>query len=394
MADRKKAAKESANAPVTEGERIARGLTQESRLERLWKEVRRREHGDEIDVIVLPNHGLGMSPSFRYATGFTNGRFEGSFLIITESKVTLITDRIEAEAAGLQRWPGMEILAPEGRHEALKELSDRISGKVTGFDGVSLSASYLRALVHYHSPKSIRDVAPEFISARQVKDLTEIGQIMKATFIAKRTLRRVPELMRPGISELELAAELDYAASRLGSHGPAFPSVVAFGANTTQPHHISGETRLRQGSPVLVDYGATFLGYSSDVTRSYLFRPRSADGKTAKRFEEMFRIVTEAQADLVAKMMPGVRGGAVYAAGKRHLDSAARGRYADTLIHALGHTVGIEPHDGTEPLSKNSRIRLRREMVIAVEPGVTIKGEIGVRKGDIAVVKEEGAQII
>ena len=147
------------------------------------------------------------------------------------------------------------------------------------------------------------------------------------------------------MTERELAARFDYLMQEAGSRGTAFSTIVAFGRNAALPHHSPGGSRLRGNSFVLIDAGARYNNYCADLTRTFIFRP---DRKSAKyaRMVEMMEIVRRAQRAALLKVREGVDGSTVHMAAQEVIDKSAGGRYKGSFIHSLGHSLGIEVHDG------------------------------------------------
>lgn len=214
----------------------------------------------------------------------------------------------------------------------------------------------------------------------------EIACIEEALRIAEEALERIVADLRPGVSEKEVAMEIEYAIRRLGGEKAAFDTIVAFGERSSRPHAKPSERRLGMGEPILVDLGAVVGGYCSDLSRSFVL------GRVDGRLREIYRIIEEAQQAAFLAIKAG--------AGCREVDLKARevlekAGYGDRFIHGLGHGVGLQVHE----FPRMSRwapeeSKLDAGMVVTVEPGVYIPGFGGIRLEDMVAVTEGGCRVL
>ena len=218
---------------------------------------------------------------------------------------------------------------------------------------------------------------------RSIKDPEEIVCLRDAAALGSQGFTFVCSLLRDGISEIEIARELEIFWKQRGSKTVAFDPIIAFGANSSMPHHRAGPTKLKKGDTVLIDIGVNFNHYHSDMTRVVFF-----DGADPKILS-IYAIVKEAQAAALALCRPGTLIG--------DLDSAARDLiashgYGSHFTHSLGHGIGLEIHEG--PTLRNvpqvKDIPLQAGMVITIEPGIYLPGVGGVRLEDTVVITAEG----
>jgi Xaa-Pro aminopeptidase len=198
---------------------------------------------------------------------------------------------------------------------------------------------------------------------------------------------------KEGMTEMELAARFDSISASLGSEGPSFKTIVCFGANAALPHHSPDRTRLRYGDFILIDAGAKVQNYCSDITRTSIFGTDKSRIPDCEKKQEMLRIVKDAQLAALRKIAPGVTGLTIHMEAQRTIDTAANGRYKGTFIHALGHSLGIEVHDGPG-FSPGAKQELEPGMVITNEPGIYVEGFGGVRIEDDILVTEKGAEVL
>lgn len=215
---------------------------------------------------------------------------------------------------------------------------------------------------------------------RMVKSPLEIEFIRTACRQGDEALQAVLGELHPGMSELELARKLEYCIARVGGEGPAFPTIVAFGARASQPHAVpSPERELAKGELVLIDFGVVHRGYCSDMTRTLIF------GQASARQKEVYATVLEAQRRGIEAMRGGISGRAPDAASREYV--AARG--FPEFQYGVGHGVGLEVHE--QPfMSRKSQETLAPGMVITCEPGIYLPDWGGVRIEDVVLVGESG----
>lgn len=217
-----------------------------------------------------------------------------------------------------------------------------------------------------------------------VKEKSEIASIKKAVRISDIAFERILSLIAPGIRERELAAELEYQMTMLGSEKPAFETIVASGWRGALPHGLASDKKLKKGDFVTFDFGATCDGYCSDITRTVVV------GKASDRQKKVYRIVLNAQLAGIRKVKAGVEAKAVDEACRKPITKAG---YGKNFGHGTGHGIGIFIHTGprVSPLSND---KLKPNNVITVEPGIYISGWGGVRIEDDVLVTRTGGQVL
>ncbi|MCE4612936.1 MAG: Xaa-Pro peptidase family protein [Desulfurococcales archaeon] len=231
------------------------------------------------------------------------------------------------------------------------------------------------------------DFSDTLRKARSIKSPEEIDAIVEAQRIAEKALSRVLGSLREGFSEAEGVSEIVREVLALGGWDTAFPPIVAFYENTAFPHHTSGQIALSKPGPVLVDLGAIYKGYHSDMTRTTWWG--RGDG-AAKSFKEKLETVLEAMLEAIDTVRPGVKVWEVDKAARQRLAKEGLDKY---FIHGLGHGVGLEIHE-TPYLRPGSREELDKGMVITIEPGIYIAGLYGIRIEDLVLVTERGRKIL
>lgn len=217
-----------------------------------------------------------------------------------------------------------------------------------------------------------------------VKSAAEVEAIRQSMLIASEAFQRTVASARPGVLEIELAAELEYQMRRLGAEKAAFDSIVLSGERTAQPHGLPGANRLAADQLLLIDAGAVRDGYSSDMTRMAFL------GEPGRKVKQLYRAVREAQEAGLAAVRPGVTAGAVDAAARRVLRAHGCQK---AFLHSTGHGLGLEIHEPPR-LGRRERTRLVEGMTLTVEPGVYIEGFGGIRIEDTVVVTSNGCQVL
>jgi Xaa-Pro aminopeptidase len=322
----------------------------------------------------------------RYFAGTT----AASWVIISRQGATLICNRLELERAkregkirDIREYPSPKSKGKKSEVSTLQvfaECFQEIGARAIGFDKMSSTA--LRKLRGIY-PASYFEL-PELIRRlRAVKSAEEIGYLRGAAKLAVRGMKRAAELMEPGRSELEIAAEIEYAMRKHGSEGTSFGTIVASGVNSYLPHATVSEKRLRKGELVVVDLGATCRGYASDMTRTFPVYP------TRKQLK-LLEVVKRAQQSAIAKVRSGVRASNIHLTAYR---SVARAGYGKFYLHGTGHGIGLEIHE-LPNLTENSRDMLRPGMVLTVEPGIYVPKVGGVRVEDDLLVTRNGSEIL
>ncbi len=340
---------------------------------------------DAPDLIVLLNSvEPHIDMSFFYATGLADGLFEGcAAWLMPDGSCGILTSAMEEEAARKSR---LTVQVFGRRDEADRLLAQRLKGhRRIGVNASELThGAFLR--LRRLAPKSSRflDVSTAFTRARLVKDSREIERIRRACAIASRSFEEVLPAIQPGVKELDVAADLGYRIQRNGGSGPSFRTIVGSGPNGAEPHYTAGARRLRRGDLVVIDFGALYDLYCSDITRTVVL------GKASPEQRRMYDTVAKAQAAALKKMRPGARGRAVDAAARSVVDAS---KYKGRFIHGLGHSIGLSVHDGGA-LNPSTDIVLKSKMVFTNEPGIYVPGFGGVRIEDDVLIGKSGPEIL
>ncbi|MCL4364834.1 MAG: aminopeptidase P family protein [Candidatus Marsarchaeota archaeon] len=345
------------------------------------------------ESILLANTG-SEDPNFIYMTDLLGGLFEGSYLLITKSRVTLFTSPLEYEMA-VGQLNGMIGVVNLDSKEKVGLLKKELRGKDIGFNGSFVPYNMYMRLRKGLGIHGLVDTSAAFEAARRVKDSLEISRIREANRITKRAIAEVQKGLKLGVTEREVAAEFDSLILKMGADGTSFSSIVSFGKNAALPHHAPDDTRLKYGDFVLMDVGVKCSNYCSDVTRTMIFGSDTGRIKDLEKKERIISIVKEAQRMAIASIKEGIRGDKPHLIAENHINTSDGGAYKGTFIHSLGHSIGIEVHDGSGRfLAPGSKLILKPGMVTSVEPGIYIPGFGGARFEDDIVVTKDGAEIL
>ncbi|MDE1856287.1 MAG: aminopeptidase P family protein [Candidatus Micrarchaeota archaeon] len=338
------------------------------------------------DVILLINTS-SPDPNFLYLTGYTSGVFEYDILIFNKEGAYHITSQLEYDTAMLQKHPEIKIVMRNKAGSHRKLLAKLLNGKRVGINGGFMPVSLLNEVKKRYKMKKVNDVGEALEDARLVKDEIEVHAIKEAVRITKWAMLQIQREFKEGMTERQLAAKFDYISSSLGSTKPSFETIVCFGKNAALPHHTPDDTKLKDGDFILIDAGAKSDNYCSDLTRTFIF------GKKDAEKEKVYDTVKEARIKAIHAIKPGMKGAQIHKVAADYIDKAHNGIYKGKFIHSLGHSLGIEVHDGPG-FSPGAEQKLEPGMVITVEPGIYIPGFGGVRIEDDILITKDGAIIL
>jgi len=219
---------------------------------------------------------------------------------------------------------------------------------------------------------------------RQVKGTCEVGKVREAIKITALALEFIKGFIKPGLKELEVAAELERFIRYHGAIGAAFDIIVASGPNSAFPHHRPGQRKIQNDEPVLIDAGVDYFGYKSDLTRVYFL------DKINSLTRRVYGIVLKAQEKAIRGIKPGVEIAEVDGLARNYI---ADNGYAKYFGHSLGHGIGLETHEAPSISAKNDGI-LVPGMIFTVEPAVYLPGKFGVRLEDMILVTKKGCEVL
>lgn len=217
---------------------------------------------------------------------------------------------------------------------------------------------------------------------RKIKDKTELGHIRRAAEITNEGVRRAVEVIKLGIREYEVAAEIEYAMRKLGSQGVAFETIVASGPRSAFPHGGCTNKKIQKGELIVLDLGAKYEHYGADITRTLLI------GKPSRKQAKIYEIVRKAQQIAFESLRGGVKVKDADGTARRIIEQAG---YGECFVHRLGHGIGLDTHE-PPTLGSEAKDLLKVGNVVTVEPGVYIGGFGGVRIEDTVLIHKERAE--
>ena len=325
-------------------------------------------------------------PNIRYLCGFTGS---AGLLLVEEAGDVFFTD-VRYDTQAHEEVKGAKVVIVHkavltGLGEFLGARRKRARGWTIGLESEHFTIAEKKRLAQV-LPAGVRlKDAPSIVErSRMVKDGDELARIRAAVALGDKVFERALEVLRPGVKETEVAAEMELAARRGGAEGMSFPTIIASGARSALPHGRASEQVIARGGLVVCDFGVILSGYCSDQTRTVWVGTVPEDARKA------YEAVREAQQAAIDAVRPGIPVGEVDAAARKVLKKAGLGRY---FTHSTGHGVGLEIHE-TPRVADGQREVLQPGMVITIEPGVYFPGKWGVRIEDMVAVTASGCEVM
>jgi Xaa-Pro aminopeptidase len=312
----------------------------------------------------------------RYLTGFTGSC---GLCLITPAQQFFITDRRYKSQALLEVESFKIFIAKQNLFPVLVEKKMIPTGSRIGFESRHISVADMNRLKnllpfrHFISATSILE------DVTAVKDDREIDLIRCAAGISDKVFKKILTLVRPGVKECDIAAEISYLHRKYGAESDAFDPIVASGERGALPHARASEKKIRRGEMVVLDFGCCYQGYNSDMTRTL------AVGNPSPEMKKVYQIVLDAQEKAIDAVRNGVPARSIDAIARKHIQ---RNGYGRNFFHSLGHGLGIHVHDPLR-VSALSGAVLKTGNVLTIEPGIYFPGRGGVRIEDDIVVREQ-----
>lgn len=315
-----------------------------------------------------------------YFSGFTGRE---SYLLITQSKNYLITDSRYIEQAENEA-KNYDVIQYKGNFsEFLKKFLCETEIKRLGFEDEYLTYKEYSA----YSQNSICKFVPvssEIEYIRIIKDDSEIESIKKAAKIADQAFTYIQKFIKAGVTEKDVALEMEYFMKKNGASGLSFDTIVASGARSSLPHGVPTDKKIENGDFVTIDFGCIYNGYCSDMTRTLVI------GKCTPKMKEIYDTVLNAQRKALESVREGISCHSLDKIARDYISSKGYGQY---FGHGLGHGVGKMIHEDPR-VSINCREILKDGMIITDEPGIYIKNYGGVRIEDLLLVKKDGCIVL
>ncbi|MFT4605967.1 MAG: Xaa-Pro aminopeptidase [Rhodothermales bacterium] len=320
-------------------------------------------------------------PDIRWATGFSGS----NALVVLSDQAHLLTDgryteqasrevsacQVHIATAGLQRLAVGAIIA-EGSEVTLQAEQVTLA-QLEEFE----AGAEGRRLTFRHQMELVSPL-------RAIKDALELRAITKAQRLTESVFGLLPSLVREGMTEFELSAEITYRHLSAGAQRMSFDPIVGFGENSALPHGRPGPRRLRAGDPILVDMGCFLDGYASDMTRMMVF------GTPTQDFLDGFDLVLRALGQAHDQACAGMRACDLDAAARAVIEEGGMG---SAFSHSLGHGVGLEIHEAPS-VSFRSEAALPNGCVVTLEPGIYLESQFGIRIEDIVVLRSDGCDLV
>jgi Xaa-Pro dipeptidase len=357
----------------------------ETRVKRIYENLE-KQNEKLPDVIVIANATEPMLDlTFFYVTRLEVGRYEGSIAFLyPDGRLSVVTSLLEAESASKGDF---ELHVFKTMNEFVEIVETHLKGaKRIGINADELTfKSYNFIKEHSGADAEIVDTSKAIKATRLIKDEAEINTMRKACSIASEVADRITSIAKVGMKEYEVAAELSYMMQKLGAAGPSFETISAFGKNSAEPHYSAGDVALKEGDFMLLDFGALYRKYCSDITRTYFC------GRASPKQREMYEIVLEAQTRALDVIKVGEPCSKPHIVAAEFIDST---EYKGLFTHGLGHGLGLAVHDGGGLNPRASDTLMEEGMVFTVEPGVYVPGFGGVRIEDDIVVRKNGPELL
>ncbi len=345
-------------------------------------QLRRRLAAAELSSLLVTH-----LPDVRYLCGFTGS---SAALAITRRAARLFTDgRYTTQAAEEVQAAKVAIVMSSPAIAAAQWLAVQPGVENAGFDPATTTVAELSRWKG-SLPARLRRTfllpieKPIVEPLRMVKDEDELAIIREAALLGCKLFDHILAFLRPGLREVEVAAELEHQARLLGAQGMSFDTIVASGMRSALPHGHATAARLPRRGFLTLDFGVILNGYCSDMTRTIHF------GAPKPKQRETYERVLEAQQSAIAAVASGVSCGDVDEAARSVLRKAG---LAEAFSHSTGHGVGLEIHEPPR-IGAGQKNRLAPGMVITIEPGVYLAGEFGIRIEDMVAVTRTGAQLL
>ncbi len=317
--------------------------------------------------------------NMRYLSGFTGGT---GYLLVTKRSKTLFTDSRYTIAATAQApdYTVVEVDAARDYCRFINQVLEAENTALLGFEADKVRYSEYEVLKARLKTKELVPLAGELAKLRRIKTAEEIALHRQAEHIGDVAFEEILKELRPGMTELEVAARLEYIMKMNGADKLSFESIVASGVNSSKPHAEPGHKKIESGDFVTMDFGCVYNGYCSDMTRTVVV------GKADERQKEIYNTVLKAQLAVLAMLKPGLPGKAYDKVARDVIYGAG---YEGYFGHGLGHSVGLEIHEDPR-FSMIEEDIVEAGMIMTVEPGIYLPDFGGVRIEDMVVLTKDG----
>ncbi len=327
----------------------------------------------KIDAILITD-----KYNMNYFSGYTGG--EG-YILVTDRSMYIFTDSRYIEQASLESTESIVYDVGNNSYSKLvKSIIDECGIKSLGFENLNIGYNPYFQLNKVCTDTNFVPMDNKINVLRCVKSNEEIELIRRAEAVGDKAYSHILDYIIEGVSERDIAVELEYFMKKSGADGLSFDTIVASGSNSSMPHAMVTDKKISAGDFVTMDFGCIYKGYCSDMTRTV------ALSGCSKEQENIYDIVLEAQEEALSEIKPGIPCNYIDSIARDIISDAGYGEY---FGHGLGHGVGLYIHE--EPrFSPKCDVILEPNMIITVEPGIYLPGKFGVRIEDLVVVTEDG----
>lgn len=340
---------------------------------------------DRINRLVLPDEAdaalITSDINRRYFTGMKSSA--GMVLLFKECAYLIIDFRYIEKAR--KTVENCIVLEQENLTEQINGLMKKHNAKSLAVESMDMTLSkmsFFEKKFPYIKFIKSDELSNNIYDMRTVKSAEEIEKIQIAQQIAEKAFDEILGFISPGVTEREISLKLDSCMLENGVEGLSFETIALAGANTSMPHGVPGNYKVKNGDFVLMDFGAVYDGYHSDMTRTVCV------GQPTEKMERIYNIVLNAQLKALEKIKSGITGSTLDGYARDIIECEG---YGDFFGHSLGHGVGMEIHEFPTASSKSETI-LKENMIVTIEPGIYLPGEFGVRIEDFVVVTENSHQ--
>jgi Xaa-Pro aminopeptidase len=354
-----------------------------------YLKVRHKSIRDAMKELKLDGFLLTHPPDLAYLTNFTG---DDSVGLITEKDFFLVTDfRYQEQAEMEAGWLRTSIRDGKMSDEVAKTLAGAkvkrigFEANFTAFGQIHAIDKALKDLKGGPAKVELVPVENVMTNIRKVKDDHEIDLIRKSVGVAEEAFDAIRSEIKVGQSENHLAGLLVFELRSRGASDSSFPCIVAAGANSSLPHYRPGETLVQRDQPLLIDWGALYKGYCSDLTRTLMV------GRVSPKVKQIYKVVYEAQQAAIKFLRPGVT---TLQADRVARDVIEKAGFGKQFGHGLGHGIGREIHELPTLRKTGGEEELRPGMIVTVEPGIYLPGEGGVRIEDDVLITHSGCEVL
>jgi Xaa-Pro aminopeptidase len=357
------------------------------RKSRAYLQVRQRAARAALRKFNVDTLLITQPSDLAYLTDFTG---DDSVGLLTQKDFLLVSDFRYREQIQIEA-PWLRSIMREGTMaDSLADGLGELKSRNVGFQASRTTFGQIDGLKSIVKKRGMRKI--EFsplgdflVEIRQIKDLRELGIIRQAVRVAEDAFRALRRQIRVGQDENFLAGLLVFEMRSRGASDGSFQTIVAAGANGSLPHYRPGKAKVRRGQPLLIDWGALYMGYCSDLTRTLLV------GNVKPVMKDIYKIVLEAQMAAIDSLAPGK---STRDADKVARDIIDKAGYREHFGHGLGHGIGREIHELPVLRKTGTHEALRPGMIVTVEPGIYLPGIGGVRIEDDVLITRNGHEVL